>query len=266
MERTEIAKPLDSWRQILKSGQMGDRMAASLALVQDDNALIVADWEQATPLWYAQLIDGNCPQCMIRHYMDRLDSYRDMYPGRPIYVARTLPGADAWSEPISVGPLVKLDSKPIFEYEQDDRFLPLNLLFDNNILLKGIHWVWKPDMRPGGILSFELIWQRPYTENTPPPYSISLRLVGDNVIQWQNDQSAPVLAMHPFDQFAPGQIVPDFYEIPIPATKSIDAYKIQLILYQNRGTGVWLNAKATTLAGEPLGESPTIYAFQLSDK
>lgn len=260
-----LPKPLNIWRQTLKSGQMADRMAASLALVKEPEALIVADWEQASPLWYAQLIDGYCPRCIIRHDMSQLNFYHNSYPERPIYVSRTVPDVDAWSEPTSVGPLVRLDDSPLFEYDDSD-VLPLDITFDNTITLKGLRWVFGPPIeQPGKVLSFELIWQRPETGSEPPPYAISLRLLGPNGQYWQEDQTAPVLAMHPFGEFAPGQIVSDFYEVLIPMDAPAGSYNVQIVLYQEKGESEFKNAEAFSSNAEDLGQSPVIYSFQILD-
>ena len=258
-----VAEPLDIWRQILKSGQMADRTAASLALVEEPDALIVADWEQATPLWYAQLIDGNCRQCIIRHYINRLDVYRREYPNRPLYVSRTLPGAVEWSNPTSVGPLVRLDVAARFNYNRHGVQV-LDIAFDNGLILRGLRWVFgSPSHRPGDLLSFELIWQRSETETAPPPYAISLRLIGPDGQVWQGDQAAPVLGMHPFDSLAPGQVISDFYEIPIPFNASPGEYQVQVVLYQTDEAGGFNNAGAFAKNGILLGQSPIIYSFQV---
>ncbi|MBX2997797.1 MAG: DUF2723 domain-containing protein [Caldilineaceae bacterium] len=252
-------RPLDIWRQTLKSGGQADRLAAGLALVEPD-ALIAADWEQATPLWYAQQVEGHCPGCLIRYPLHELVNFAGQAAAedRPLYVARTVNDATLWSHPTATGPLVKLASQP------EDR-LPADLdarsfTFDGQLDLAGIVWpLGDPVFEPGRVLPLSLIWQRNIDGDPLPGYAISLRLDGPVGEVWQSDSPAPVLGMAPFSSFAPGVVVADYYEIPIPADAAPGEYTLRLILY-TVADGGFRNAPVTA-AGMILGEQAEILKF-----
>ena len=103
---------LDAWRQTLKSGRMADRLGQAIAQVAPD-AVIVGDWEQATPLWYYQQVEGLRPDVLIIYPIERLDEAAST--GRPLYLTRTLGGvAERWRAS-SDGPLVALRDAPQFD-------------------------------------------------------------------------------------------------------------------------------------------------------
>jgi hypothetical protein len=253
-------QPLDIWRQTLKSGGQADRLAAGLALVEP-NALIAADWEQATPLWYAQQVEGRCPGCLIRYPLHELVDFAGQAAAedRPLYVARTVNDATLWSYPRAVGPLVLLAAQP------EDR-LPADLdarsfTFDGQLDLAGIVWpLGDPVFEPGRVLPLSLIWQRRVDSDPLPAYAISLRLDGPVGEVWKSDSPAPVLGMTPFSSFAPGAVVADYYEIPIPADAAPGEYTLWLILY-TVADGLFRNAPVTA-AGTLLDEQAEILRFE----
>lgn len=252
-------QPLDIWRQTLKSGGQADRLAAGIALVEP-HALIAADWEQATPLWYAQYVDGRCPDCFIRFPLHELVDFAGQAAAedRPLYVARTVNDAALWSHPTATGPLVKLASQP-------DSRLPADLdarsfTFDGQLDLAGIIWpLDAPVFESGRVLPLSLIWQRRVESDPLPAYAISLRLTGPAGEVWKSDSPAPVLGMAPFSSFAPGEVVADYYEIPIPADAALGEYTLHVILY-TVADGVFRNAPVIG-AGTLLGEQAEILRF-----
>lgn len=257
-----VAQPMDIWRQHLKAGGQADRLAASLALVHP-RALIVGDWEQTTPLWYAQQVEGICPDCLILRGMHRVADYaiRATKESRPLYVARTLNQAANWSKPTAVGPLVHLNS--IAETRLPDELIQLNLVFDGRVRLAGYTWpLGKPEPRPGAVLPISLIWQG--MDTPPPDYALSLRLFGPGGLIWQADSTAPVLGMNPFGQWEAYQVVADYYEVPIPLEAPLGNYALGIILYQPLPTGGFLNAQVTDASGHVIGEVGPVMEFTLA--
>lgn len=254
MQRAE--QPLDIWRQTLKSGGLADRLAAGLKLVPP-NAVVVSDWEAATPLWYVQWVDGVCPTCDIWQEVKYMEAYRReaQEADRPLYISRTLNQAATWSDPTAVGPLVYLANSPAFELPAG--LTPLNFTFDDRILLAGYSFPLSvPEFKSGKVIPLSLYWQR--TGEAAPDYAISWRLYGPAGIIWQADNPAPVLGMHPFSLFESGQVVADYYEIPIPLDSAPGAYELRLLLYQHTADGGFANAAARDASGQAVGEEVTV--------
>lgn len=256
-----VSQPMDIWRQDLKTGGQADRLSKSLRLVHP-RSLIVGDWEQATPLWYAQQVEGVCPDCLILSGMHRMTEYaaRATSEGRPLYVARTLNQAAEWSKPTASGPLVFLS--PIAETRLPDGLIPLAFTFDDRVQLVGYVWpLGQPALRPGTVLPISLIWR--LADGPVGDYAISLRLIGSSGQVWQMDSTAPVLGMHPFSKLAAGQVIADYYEVPVPMEAREGDYRLQVILYHSLANGGFKNAWVTDDSGFNVGEAATVMQFSL---
>ncbi len=262
-KKQKVSATLGIWRQDLKSGQKGDRIAKALSLVKEQDVLVVGDWEQATPLWYSQVIDGRCPKCIIRQNLDLLDAYKKEFPEKTLYVARTLPNADTWSYPTSVGPLVRLDKLPSFSFKPNSSyFQPLRIIFDDKVELMGINWPFgAPECRAGHIIPFELVWKRAANAAHVAPFSVSLRFSSSKKVVFQEDSSAPVLGMYPFSKLRPGQVISDYHEVSVPINIQPEEYHLTLILYRNIN-GSFLNAEAISENGVALGSAPVILSLK----
>ena len=174
---------------------------------------------------------------------------------RPLYISRTLNQAATWSEPTAVGPLVHLANSPAFELPA--QLAPLNFTFDDRILLAGYTFpLYAPQFKPGKVIPLSLYWQR--AGQAAPDYAISWRLYGPTGLIWQADNPAPVLGMHPFSLFESGQVVADYYEIPIPLEAAPGAYELRLLLYRHTAAGGVANAAARDVSGQVVGEEVTV--------
>jgi hypothetical protein len=256
-----IALPMDIWRQDLKTGGQADRMAAALKLVQP-RSLVVGDWEQATPLWYAQQVERVCLDCLIQSGMPDLIGHavRATAEGRPLHVARTLNQAADWSHPTAIGPLVHLAAAP--ETEPPGDLMPLNLTFDDGVQLLGYTWpLGAPTPRRGTVLPMSLIWR--LGKSPAPDYAIALRLIGPRGEVWKADNPAPVLGMYPFGRLQNGQVIADYYEVPVPPDAPAGRYVLELTLYQALAGGGFANAAVADAAGRAAGEAAAILAFDL---
>jgi hypothetical protein len=256
-----VAQPMDIWRQDLKTGGQAERLAASLRLVPP-RALIVGDWEQATPLWYAQQVERVCPDCLILAGLDNMIDYaaRASAEGRPLYVARTLNQAADWSDPTAVGPLVYLAPAPETRLPAD--LIPVEVSFDGQVQLAGYTWPFgRPSTARGTVLPISLVWQ--LTNSPTPDYAIALRLIGPAGEVWRTDTPAPVLGMHPFGRLQAGQVIADYYEVPIPHDAPTGQYMLVVILYQVVAANRFVNATVTDPSGRALGESVTVLTLYL---
>lgn len=255
-----VETPLDIFRQDLKSGGAADRLAASLRLAPP-RALISADWEQATPLWYAQQVDQLCPDCLIRSQMEnelQQHSERAAAEDRPFMVARTVNGAGNWSFPTARGALVALERQP--SRTAPAGLSPVNATYDGRIRLAGYHWpLGQPQFARGKVLPLSLVWQ---SLAAAPHYSLSLRLQRGDAAVWTLDTAAPVLGMMPFSKLAPGQVIEDYYEVPIAPDAPAGRYTLAAILYLS-ADGTFANAEAVGPDGVSLGPAVTVLTFDL---
>ncbi len=225
---------LDPWRQTLKSGLMADRLGRAIADVAP-NAVIVGDWEQATPLWYVQQVEGLRPDVQIVYPVERLDEAAGW--GRPLYLARTVADiADRW-RPASAGPLVALLDEPRFAAPDDSR--PIGLDFGGVIELAAAAPA-TAAYRPGQVAPLTLYWR--VLRQPTVDYSVSLRLLdaaGSPIAQV--DSQHPVLGMAPTSRWQPGQVVADYYELQLPSDLPPGDYRWGVVLYHALSEGGWQN-------------------------
>jgi hypothetical protein len=90
------------------------------------------------------------------------------------------------------------------------------------------------EVTPGGVVELRLAWQS--RESIPANYSIFVHLLdrdGQLVVQQDN---WPVRGTHPTAAWAPGEIVADFYSLPIPLETSPGQYTVYAGMY-DAGTG-----------------------------
>ncbi len=236
---------LDPWRQELQLGGGAMRIGEALSLVEPD-AIIVGDWEQVTPLWYYQQVEGYAPDVTIMYPIERLSEAAET--GRPLYVTRILPGVAESFHPFSVGPLVALRSEPTFEMPPDVTRLGLNL--GDMIELAGYSL---PDannaVKAGGVLQLTLYWRA--LIDLDEDYSVSLRLLDSNGSEvWREDQEHPALGMYPTSHWQAGEIVGDYREIPFPRTTPPGTYRWAVVAYRPLGDGQWENLEYTSPQGQ----------------
>jgi hypothetical protein len=225
---------LDVWRQSLKQGYMGDRMGRAMANVEP-NATIVCDWEQATPLWYFQQVEGWRPDVQIVYPIERLEEAAAS--GRPLYVARNCPGlADRW-HPSSSGPLIALRVEPTSDLPPGA--FPLSIQMGNIVELAGFAYG-QADLYPATVVPLTLYWRA--LQDPGHDYSVSLRLydeAGQEV--FQIDSQNPVLGTYPTSLWTAGEVVGDYYEIQLPRDLPPGTFRWGVILYRLLPEGGWEN-------------------------
>lgn len=228
---------LDAWRQTLKTGHMADRIGQAIVEVEP-GAVILCDWEQATPLWYYQQVEGLRPDVQMVYPIERLDEAAAW--GRPLYLARTLPGvAERW-HPSGSGALIALRDEPLWSLPP--QVVPLSLRYADDagdviIELAGFRYGGEA-FRPPQVAPLTLYWRAVAAPEYD--YSVSVRLLnpaGETV--FAVDSQHPVLGMYPTSGWQPGEIVADYYEIQLPPHLPAGRYRWGAILYRTLPQGGW---------------------------
>jgi hypothetical protein len=236
------AAPLDDWRQLLRGTQAQRFVESSLPYVAP-NSIIWGDWEQYTPIKYYQLVNGLRPDVTVRNPLDRWPekAATARAAGQPIYFTRK--PADLVGAPYltMVGPLIQLQTGPSFDTPEYISRLGAN--FEDELELIGYHRETLPQWAPGGaqaspILQLMLYWRVP--KKVEWDYALSLRLIDETGQEvYKKDASHPVLSSYPTSLWTPGEVVGDYYELPLPPEAL--SLTLHILPYRTEGPGVWHN-------------------------
>jgi hypothetical protein len=231
---------LDVWRQTLKLGRMGDRVGWAIAGVEPD-AIILCDWEQATPLWYVQQVEGQRPDVDILYPVERLDEAAAS--GRPLYIARAQTGlAERW-HPSCSDSIILLRSEPAFDLPAEMTPLGTRL---GPFALAGYAYGQPAEggtfFYPGEVVPLTLHWRA--VEALEHDYSVSLRLFDESGgLVYQVDSQHPVLGTYPTSGWTAGEVVSDYYELQIPPHTAPGIYRWGVVLYRGLPEGGWESLK-----------------------
>jgi hypothetical protein len=232
---------LDIWRQTLKSGTMAERLTDGFKNVPE-NAVVVGDWEQITPLWYLQQVEGYRPDVELKYPITQWVQYQE--EKRPICLARHLAINQEW-HPTNVGALVCLQETPLLTIPQDLQLtqLILNLPQQPSQLELIGYQLATESAKPGQHLPLLLTWQS--LNEDLPDYSISLRLIDpQGQVVFSNDMGAPVIGMYPTSRWVKNEIVQDYHEISIPSSAIPGEYQWALVVYRALEDGTFLQLQA----------------------
>jgi hypothetical protein len=245
---------LDVWRQALKQGRMGERVGRAITDVEP-NAIIVGDWEQATPLWYFQQVEGLRSDVEIVYPLDRLAEAAAS--GRPLYLTRNDPAATSQWHPSSSGPLIALHREPVLTPPPD--MVPINLQMGDDFRLAGVTYG-QADLYPVTVAPLTLHWQA--LQAPSHDYSVSLRLFDESGQEiTQVDSQHPVLGTYPTSLWTAGEFVNDYYEIQLPGGLPAGPYRWGVILYRGLPDGGWENLKVAG-TGDEMAEGGTILVWE----
>jgi len=228
-------QPLDIWRQDLTHGAQASRLARLGLSHAKPQATVLCDWEQATAFRYLQLVERLRPDVQILYPINRLDEVLD--EERPLYVARSCPGlADRWHLSAS-GPLIALHAEPISVLPTN--LSPLGTLLGESFELAGFTYD-ETEFELTSVVPLSLYWRA--IQDPDYDYSVSLRLFDEKGRKvFQVDSQHPVLGTYPTSQWSAGEVVSDYYEIPLLADWSPGIYRWGVILYRSLPDGGWEN-------------------------
>jgi hypothetical protein len=224
------AETLDGYRQDLQRGYLADRFARLALQEAAPEGIIVGDWEQSTPLWYMQYVEGARPDVLVRYPIERLqDTLSDpTLVQRPVYLTRVLPGLELPGPTTAVGPLIQVRGQP------SEAPASANVQIDANLgdaaRLLGVTYLLN-DLRVGSVLPLVVYWQA--LGEGRQDASVSVRLVntsGDDVAQ--SDAAHPVLGTSPISRWHAGEVVADYHELALSNRLAPGEYRVETLLYR----------------------------------
>lgn len=226
---------LDMWRQELKYGYLAQRFVENGLAFVEPNSIIVADWEQSTPLWYFQQVEGWRSDVTVIYPIHRWPEA--LATGRPVYLTRNVPGIGEPYHLTAVGTLIRVAETPDSQLPSDIH--PTAIKWENKIELVGYRF-YQTDFSTGYVWPVSLYFRalEPLNAN----YSISVRLFAEDGAQvWSEDRQHLVLGMYPTTRWLPGEVVGDYFEIPFPRRTPAGRYRLGIILYTFTSEGNWRN-------------------------
>jgi hypothetical protein len=242
--------PLDIWRQDLKKGYTARRFVENSLPQVDEGATIVADWEQATPLWYARQIEGRRRDVRVIYPVERLGEA--LADGGPVYLARAIDAPPEGYRLTTTGALLALNPEPATEPPADA--LPVSVAWEEGIELVGYR-LHQTGFDTGYVLPLSLYFRA--ETGLEENYSVSVRLFApDGHIVWSEDRSGLALGMVPTAAMLPGEVVGDYYEIALPRHLPAGRYRPGILLYTSTDDG-WRNLR-TIPAGEEIAYLPEV--------
>jgi hypothetical protein len=199
-----------------------------LSLDLPPNATILADSVKVAPLHYLTTVEKVRPDVNVvvlpdeMAYVKALEAH--LAQGLPVYLARYLPNLGGAYHLRSLGPLVAVSLEPMTGLPPASH--PLDVAFEGGIRLAGFD---APALEAprGGALHVTLYWQpkKPISESFQP----RLRLVdGAGRVWWEEEGRLPVSDHYPTNGWRPGEVIPDYHEVPTEATLQPGDYRLEV--------------------------------------
>ena len=257
--------PLTSiWNTLPRVDQSHDwikyRLGQSiLAQLPPQSATLLADSDKIAPLYYLQVAERQRPDLDIV-VLPSEDDYRTLLDerlaaGQIVYLARYLPGLGSFYSLRSVGPIAQVSTIPFTSADYAaSSSTPLSATLASNIQLVGYH---ADSLTPsaGDAFNATLYWNAPTVVDGN--YLVYLRLLdSNNLVAWQSVGSVPVNGLYPTNAWRGGEIISDFYSLPLNLALAPGHYRLQVGLFPpfQPGPSGW--ADVTSLAVTPPSETP----------
>jgi hypothetical protein len=227
--------PLDLWRNDLKHGWQAQRFVENGLPYVGPNSVIFSDWEQATPLWYAQALDGVRPDVEIRFQLQRLTPA--IVGRRPTYLSRTLPTLGDAYRYTADGTLIRLLDRPNTALPND--VTRVDVEWNGELQLAGFR-LYQTDLSRGRLLPLSLYFRA--LAKPSVDYAISVRLfdgAGRQVAQ--EDRDALALGMYKTSRWEQGEVVGDYLELIFPPEAQPGRYRVGVLVYSKAADGSFIN-------------------------
>jgi hypothetical protein len=204
------------------------------AMAQDivPGATILADREKHPPLDYFARIERRRPDVDVailgdeKAYLDRLAW--DLAHEKTVYLARFLPGLEGPYYLRSLGPLVEVGTAPL---TVDDVPIPSSTVVDFGEHIQLLHYESgeQSPLRAGEALHVTLYWH--VLSRVSGNYQVNLRLVDVEGRVWWSASDHPVSGMYPTAAWKPGEVIPDWHEMPIDEPILPGTYRLEVGLF-----------------------------------
>jgi hypothetical protein len=202
-------------------------------LAQDlpPNSVILADSEKIAPLDYLQSVEHVRSDTETGVFPDedstRTELERLLAEGRPVLLARFLPGLEGTYHLRSLGPLAEVSTAALVE-------LPADVQRENVDLGDGTRLVaYRLDadvLERTDSLRLTLFWQA--GERSAENLNVRLRLVGPTGHVWiETKGRPPVNGLYPTGGWTSGEIVSDFHQIDLEGQLPPGSYDLQVGLF-----------------------------------
>lgn len=233
-------EPLDIWRQTLKSGDMGARLTERMEYLPQ-NAVVAADWEQVTILWYMQQVEGVRPDLNILYPIERYADFADTE--RSVCLARHLPVDERW-HPTNSGALICLGRDAVRALPDDITALDVALINAEGVDILELAGFRLNTTRisAGTHVPLSLVWRALTTPQAD--YSISIQLLDENWNRvWSRDVQSPVMGMYPTSHWTEGEVIEDYHEISIAREMPPGRYLWTVVVYRQLEDGSFENLR-----------------------
>ncbi|MCL4535849.1 MAG: DUF2723 domain-containing protein [Bacteroidetes bacterium] len=255
MASAASVQPLDRFRADLSRGTAAQRLVLSSLPYMEPEALVVGNWEQATPFWYYQYAEGLSPSVGVSYALDDLDRMLAESPDRPVYLALASPKASG-KRLTMLGPLVKIVSRPSTAPPAD--IAPPAASLEGGLRLLGALFFDPQGHRTGAppddgdVVGVQLYWQA--ASLLERDYSVSVRMVdAGGAVVAQQDNQHPVLGMYPTSRWSAGEVVGDYYELPRRGLAP-GSYRLEVVVYERLAQG-FRNLRVLGADGRAAGET-----------
>lgn len=223
-------------------------------------AVILADSEKMAPLHYLQTVEQIRPDTETGIFPDeatnRTEVGRRLSEGRPVFLARFLPGLEGSYHLRSNGPLVQVSTDPLLQLPTN--VSQLDISFGREVLLRGYH-LEADEVSRDGALGVTLYWQAEDTIRRN--YDVRLRLSGPSGHIWIRTKGRPpVNGLYPTGAWRVGEIISDFHELDLAGQLPPGDYSLELglfapfgaeILEPEGGTDGYLTIARITVVSSP---------------
>jgi 4-amino-4-deoxy-L-arabinose transferase-like glycosyltransferase len=213
--------------------------ATSLLNAVPANAVILANWHWATPLWYLQQVEGQRPDVEVAYVHPEGVPYAQTWARRigeeigkrPVVVTNFYQDFGALPYRfVPLGEAFLVQEGPV--YESPPGLTLLQVTFGDQVSIVGYR-VQKTTLSPGGVLTVDLCWGSPVALEQPIAFFIHLVDEAGQPVG-QGDVSHPDAP-----EYVPGEMRVDRFVIPVLTTVSPGTYRLVTGVYIPLPGGGW---------------------------
>ncbi|MBN1934795.1 MAG: DUF2723 domain-containing protein [Anaerolineae bacterium] len=236
------------------------------ALSQDlaQGATLLADREKHPPLDYFARVEGRRSDLDVvilgdeKAYLDRL--VWDLAHDKTVYLARFLPGLDNPYHLRSAGPLIEVGQTPLTALADAPEMAEPEVVFyapGGQVSIQLLAHTLSGTQEAGTSIYLTLDW-RTFAQ-VGGPYQVNLRLIDVlGAVRWSAAHH-PVGDMYPTAAWKAGEIIPDWYEIPLDESLPPGEYRLEVGLFPPfseagliDGAGqAWVALETVSVSGGP---------------